>query len=469
MSRDSNRTPFVVMLASAAALGGFLFGFDTAVINGAVIALQKHFQATAWTIGLTVSLALLGSAVGAFFAGPVADRIGRVRAMLIASSAFLVSAIGSGLPVTIWDFIAWRFLGGMAVGAASVLTPAYIAEISPAHLRGRLGSLQQMAIVTGIFIALLTSYVIATGAGSAEAPFWFGWEAWRWMFWMEAIPAAAYGVASLFIPESPRFLVAQKREGEAAAVLDRVVGGDVHAKVLAIRRTLDVEHKPTLADVTGRYGLKTIVWLGVGLSVFQQFVGINVIFYYSSVLWRSVGFSEQNALIITVITGATNIVTTILAILMVDRFGRRPLLLAGSVGMTISLGLMALMFATAPLDAQGQPALEGTAGVVALVAANGFVFCFGFSWGPVVWVLLGEMFTNRMRAMALAIAAAAQWLANFLVSTTFPPLAENVGLGGAYAFYTLSAAASFFLVWRAVPETKGVELEEMGRLQPHAA
>ena len=469
MSSGSKHTPFVVLLASAAALGGFLFGFDTAVINGAVIALQKTFAASSLMIGLAVSLALLGSAVGALLAGRIADRIGRVRAMLIAAAAFFISAIGSGLPITIWDFIAWRVLGGMAVGAASVLAPAYIAEISPAFLRGRLGSLQQMAIVTGIFVALLANYLIAASAGSAEAPFWFGWDAWRWMFWMEALPSLVYGGAALFLPESPRYLVAQRREAEATAVLEHVGEHDPSNKVSEIRQTLDLEHKPTLADITGPYGLKAIVWLGVGLSVFQQFVGINVIFYYSSVLWRSVGFSEQNALIITAITGATNILTTILAILMIDRFGRRPLLLAGSVGMTISLGLMALMFATAGLDADGQPVLEGASGVVALVSANTFVFFFGFSWGPVVWVLLGEMFPNRIRAMALAIAASAQWVANFIITTTFPPLAEHVGLGGAYLFYTLSAAASFFLVWLTVPETKGVELEDMGRLQPRPA
>lgn len=461
-TRRKTNNLYVILIAGAAALGGFLFGFDTAVINGAIAALSKAFNANSVETGLAVSLALLGSAVGAFYAGKIADRYGRVKAMVVASVLFTISAIGSGLPFTIWDFTFWRVLGGLAVGAASVIAPAYIAECSPAHLRGRLGSLQQLAIVVGIFIALLCDYFIAVSAGSAESPFLFGIAAWRWMFWTEIPPAVLYGMSALMIPESPRYLVAQKREAEAANVLTKILGGDVSAKVQEIRQTVLQERQPRFSDLLTRSGgLLPIVWLGIGLSIFQQFVGINVIFYYSSILWRAVGFSEQDSLWITVITGAVNIITTLIAIAFVDKFGRKPLLLLGSLGMTVTLGTLASIFASAPLDAAGNPTLSGSAGITALVAANLYVFCFGFSWGPVVWVMLGEMFNNKIRAAALAIAAAVQWVANFIVSTSFPPLLQYFGLGAAYGLYTIAAAISFFFVLLLLKETKGIELEDM--------
>ena len=453
-------TSYVLMLALVAAIGGFLFGFDTAVINGAVGSLGRAFQANSVEVGLAVSSALLGSAVGAFFAGQLADRYGRVKTMIVAAGLFLLSAIGSGIAFGIWDFMFWRLVGGVAVGAASVIAPAYIAEVSPAHLRGRLGSLQQLAIVIGIFVALLSDYFITVGAGSADAPFWFGVPAWRWMFWTEVPAAILYGVGAMMIPESPRYLVAQGRESEAGTVLARVLGGDVQAKIVEIRQTVLRERKPQLSDLVGRHGLLSIVWIGTGLSVFQQLVGINVIFYYSSVLWQAVGFSEQNSLWITVITSITNIVTTLIAIAFVDKFGRKPLLILGSIGMTLTLGTLATVFGSATLDAAGNPALTGNAGIIALLAANLYVFCFGFSWGPVVWVMLGEMFNNRIRGAALSVAATAQWIANFAVSTSFPPL-KDVGLGFAYGLYTTAAAISLFFVLFFIKETKGKELEEM--------
>lgn len=461
-TRRRANTSYVILIAGAAALGGFLFGFDTAVINGAVIALAKAFDASSWLTGLSVSLALLGSAIGAFFAGQIADRYGRVKAMIIASILFTLSAIGSGIAFGIWDFIFWRVLGGIGVGAASVIAPAYIAECSPSDLRGRLGSLQQLAIVVGIFIALLSDYFIAVSAGSAESPFLFGIAAWRWMFWTEIPPAVLYGMAALTIPESPRYLVAKGREPEAAKVLSKILGDSAVTKIEEIRQTVLTERHPRFSDLLGRKGgLLPIVWIGIGLSLLQQLVGINVIFYYSSVLWRAVGFSEKNSLTITVITGAVNIVTTLIAIAFVDKFGRKPLLLLGSLGMTVTLGTMAVVFGNAPFDAAGNPTLSGSAGILALVAANLYVFCFGFSWGPIVWVLLGEMFNNKIRAAALSIAAGIQWVANFAVSTTFPPILKYFGLGTAYGIYTTAAAISLFFVLFFIKETKGMELEHM--------
>jgi SP family sugar:H+ symporter-like MFS transporter len=449
-----------VLVTATAALGGFLFGYDTAVINGAVKAVGEAFNASPLVLGFAVAAALIGCAIGAWFAGALADRYGRIRVMILAAVAFAVSALGAGFAFSIWDLAFWRLIGGLGVGAASVIAPAYIAEISPAHLRGRLGSLQQLAIVTGIFVALLVDYALVAGSGSASAPLWFGLATWRWMFLSLLVPAVAYGLLALTIPESPRYLCAKERLGEAATVLRRFVGGDVDERIKEIIRTLRGKKvEGGFATIRGpRLGLLPIVWVGIGLSVFQQFTGINVIFYYSSVLWQAVGFDEKDALAITVITSVTNILTTIIAIALVDRIGRRPLLLIGAIGQFVCLGVLAFLFGTAPVI-NGTPTL-GSAGPIALVAANLYVVFFGATWGPVVWVLLGEMFNNKIRAMALSVAAAAQWVANFIISTTFPAL-SSVGLGLAYGVYTFFAFVSIFFVIRYVKETKGRELEEM--------
>ncbi|NPD29085.1 sugar porter family MFS transporter [Corallococcus exiguus] len=455
------RTGRIIGISVVAALGGFLFGFDTAVINGTVVALKAEFAASSLGLGLAVSSALIGSAAGAFAAGPFADRYGRRRAMMLAAALFIISAIGSGLAFSLWDLSFWRLVGGLGVGFASVVAPTYIAEIAPAYLRGRLASLQQLAIVSGIFVALLGDFAIALYAGSASNPTWLGLTAWRWMFFSGLPPALFYGIGAIFISESPRFLVAKGREQEALSVLSDIEGDAAPAKVVEIRRSLRTNYTPHLADLKGgRFGFLPIVWIGIVLAMLQQFVGINVIFYYSSVLWQAVGFSEHNALAITVITSVTNILTTLVAIAFVDKVGRKPLLLIGSVGMALTLGLLAYLFGTAPLDAAGKPVLQGAAGTTALIAANLYVVFFGFSWGPIVWVLLGEMFPNRIRALALSIAAMAQWLANFLVSATFPSL-QAVGLGWAYGLYAAAAVFSIFFAAKYIRETKGRELEQM--------
>ncbi len=454
----------IILVAATAALGGFLFGFDTAVINGAVGAIREWSHVGDALLGFSVASALLGSAVGAWFAGPLANRYGRIPVMQAAAILFFISGIGAGLPWDIWSLTFFRLVGGLAVGAASVIAPAYIAEVSPAQMRGRLGSLQQMAIVVGIFVALLTDYALAAAAGGASGRLWFGLEAWRWMFISEALPALIYGVFAGLIPESPRYLVAKQRIGEAAHVLRHFVSRKPppEVKIAEIQQSMQMENVQSLRDLRGPWlGLLPVVWVGILLSVFQQFVGINVIFYYSSVLWQAVGFTEANSLAITVITSVTNILTTVIAIVLVDRIGRKPLLLVGSLGMAAALGTMAYVFAAAPPPAAGgAPALTDTQGIVAIIAANLYVVFFGMSWGPVVWVLLGEMFNNRIRAYALAVAAAAQWVANFLVSQTFPALA-SAGLGFAYGIYAAMALLSFAFVARWVQETRGRELEDM--------
>jgi SP family sugar:H+ symporter-like MFS transporter len=456
----------IIGICVAAALGGFLFGFDTAVINGAVDALTAEFGLGPGMSGFAVSSALLGCIAGAWFAGPLANRFGRIPVMVIAAVLFLVSAIGSGLAFGVVDLIIWRVIGGLGVGAASVIAPAYIAEVSPASVRGRLGSLQQLAIVTGIFVALLSDAFLASAAGGAANELWLGREAWRWMFMAEAVPAVVYGVMALRLPESPRFLVARGDIDKASQVLYDFTGEkDVNLKIEQIRASLGEEKRQRLHDLRGAVlGLKPIVWLGILLSMFQQFVGINVIFYYSTTLWRSVGFDETDALTITVITSVTNILVTIVAIMLVDRVGRRPMLLVGSIGMAISLGMMAVAFSFATLvtaaDGTETAELADPWATIALICANAFVVFFGTTWGPLVWVLLGEMFPNSIRAWALAVAAAAQWLSNFFISTTFPVFAD-IGLSFAYGFYAVFAVLSFVFVLLKIPETKGIELEDM--------
>jgi MFS transporter, SP family, sugar:H+ symporter len=449
-----------VLLAAVAALGGFLFGFDTAVINGAVSAIRETFGMGAVLTGFVVASALLGCAVGAWLAGKLADRIGRIRVMVLAAVLFFLSAIGSGLSFSAYDLTCWRIVGGLGVGAASVIAPAYIAEIAPASIRGSLGSLQQLAIVSGIFVALLSDYFLATAAGGAYQDLWFGRAAWRWMFITLTVPALAYGILALRIPESPRYLMFRGRIEEARSVLSQVLTSGVNDRIHEISRTMVQDVRSTVVDPRGPFlGLLPIVWVGILLSVFQQFVGINVIFYYSSTLWRQVGFTEADSLIITVLTSVTNIVVTLVAIAVIDKIGRRRLLLIGSAGMVVSLGTLAYVFGTASLI-NGQPALSNTAGTTALIAANAFVVFFGISWGPTVWVLLGEIFNNRIRAAALGLAAAAQWISNFVISTTFPALAD-ISLGLAYGLYTTFALLSFFFVLKFVHETKGKQLEDM--------
>ncbi|BBZ04066.1 MFS transporter [Mycolicibacterium chitae] len=449
-----------VRIASVAALGGLLFGYDSAVINGAVDAIQKHFEIGNASLGFAVASALLGAAAGAMTAGRLADRIGRLAVMKIAAVLFLLSAIGTGLATGIWMIVLFRIVGGIGVGVASVIAPAYIAEVSPPHIRGRLGSLQQLAIVSGIFLSLAVDWLLAHLAGGSDQELWLGMAAWRWMFLMMAVPAIVYGALAYTIPESPRYLVATHRIPEARRVLTRLLGTkNLEITINRIQETLEREDKPSWRDLrkpTG--GLYGIVWVGLGLSIFQQFVGINVIFYYSNVLWQAVGFDESSSFTITVITSVVNILTTLIAIALIDKVGRKPLLLIGSSGMAITLATMAVIFASAPV-VDGQPNLEGAAGPIALVAANLFVVAFGMSWGPVVWVLLGEMFPNRIRAAALGLAAAGQWTANWLITVTFPELRNF--LGAAYGFYALCAVLSLLFVWRFVRETKGVSLEDM--------
>ncbi|MDO5729551.1 MAG: sugar porter family MFS transporter [Actinomycetaceae bacterium] len=460
-STARNTQKSVILIASVAALAGFLFGYDSAVINGATEAIRHQFDVDAGPLGFAVASALVGAAIGAFFGGSLADKIGRIPVMKIAALLFFISAVGSGLAPGIYSLIIFRIIGGVGMGVASVIAPAYIAEIAPANIRGRLGSLQQFAIVIGIFLSQLVNKILADIAGGSGEALWLGMGAWRWMLLVEAFPAAGYLIGAYLIPESPRYLVAEGKVDKAREVLARVLDqSKIEESLDRITDSLKRETKPSIRDIKGTaWGLKPIVWVGIALAVFQQFVGINVVFYYSNTLWQSVGFTESQSFIFSLISATINVTVTIVAILLVDKVGRRPLLLVGSGGMGLTLGTMAVVFATAPVGPEGPILTLGT-GLVALICANLFVVFFGVSWGPVMWVMLGEMFPNKIRGAALAVAGFAQWFANFLVTQTFPPLAE-FSLGLAYGLYAMFAFISLFFVMKFVSETRGIELEDM--------
>lgn len=467
MSAETNErhTLYIIVISCVATIGGFLFGFDSGVINGTVDGLQAAFNSDSVGTGFNVASMLLGCAVGAFFAGRLADRFGRRSIMRVAAVFFIVSAWGSGIATGSVEFVFYRVLGGLAVGAASVLAPAYISEVAPAHYRGSLATVQQVAIISGLFVAFISNYFLAGAAGSSTAEFWLGFEAWRWMFWVEIVPATIFLAALFFIPESPRYLVLSRRSDDAFTVLTKLGGEDAaRAKVREIDASLAADHhKPKMRDLLdpATRRVRKIVWVGIGLATFQQLVGINVVFYYGAVLWQSVGFNESDALLINVISGALSIAAVAASLVMVDKVGRKPILLVGSVGMSVTLGILVFAFINATTGNDGALTLEGVFGPVALIAANLYVVFFNFSWGPVMWVMLGEMFPNQIRGTGLAVSGLAQWGSNFGITMTFPVLLTSVGLGGAYGFYTVCAVISIFFVRKMVHETRGIELENM--------
>lgn len=453
----------VVLISAAGAVGGFLFGFDTAVINGAVDPIKENFALGTVGLGVVVAITLFGAAMGSLLAGWMADRLGRTRVMGVAALLFMASATGCALSSGFWDLAAWRLLTGVAVGYATVLGPLYISEIAPASVRGRLASLQQMAIVLGIFAALLSDSLIAAVLGGADARTFLGMPAWRWMFLAGLVPALLYGALSLRLPESPRHLAARGRREDACRVL-----ADLHAipreqaerDVDRMNATVPGEHRPRFRDLLSRRsGLLPVVWVGIGIAALQALVGIDVIFYYSNSLWSSVGFDESASFGLSVLSSLINVVATIAAIALIDRVGRRRLLLAGSAGMAASLVLVSVGFSRAVV-AGDELTLPGAWGPLTLVGANVFVVCFAVSWGPVVWVLLGEMFPNAIRGVALALAASVNWTSGVALNLSFPTMRE-VSLPGSYAVYAVMAVLSWVLVYFGIRETTNRELEDM--------
>ena len=464
-SAEKVNMAFIAAIVAVATIGGFMFGYDSGVINGTQKGLESAFDLGKLGIGVNVGAILVGSSVGAFLAGRMADLIGRRGVMMLAAVLFLFSALLAGAAGSSAVFIIARIIGGLGVGAASVISPVYISEVTPAAVRGRLSSVQQVMIISGLTGAFVANFVLARYAGGSTAQLWLDFPAWRWMFWLQAIPAAIYFLALLVIPESPRYLVARGQEERAHAVLTRLFGAEAASrKVVEIRNSLAADHhRPKLSDLVDKASgkIRPIVWTGIGLAVFQQLVGINVVFYYGATLWEAVGFSEDYALQTNILSGVLSIGACLATIALVDRIGRKPLLLIGSAGMAVTLATVAYAFSTAVTAPGGAVTLPGNNGVIALVAANLYVIFFNMSWGPIMWVMLGEMFPNQIRGSGLAVSGFAQWIANALISVSFPALAVSPGLAITYTGYAFFAAVSFFFVRALVHETKGRELEDM--------
>ncbi len=443
---------FAVLLTIAAALGGLLFGYDTAVISGAIGFLRTHFGLDAAQTGWAASSALVGCIVGAAGAGEISDRLGRKMALLLAAVLYFVSAVWSALPASLTEFAIARILGGVGVGIASIVSPLYIAEISPASMRGKLVSYNQMAIVLGILVVYFVNYYIA-GLGD-EA--WNVTSGWRWMFASEAFPAVLFFVLMLFVPESPRYLVGRGRPDRALALLSRINGPQAaEAELEAIRET--VTGTADSAAQLLKPGLRRVLVIGIALAILQQITGINVFMYYAPEIFKQLGSGTDTALLQTVVIGACNVAFTVVAIRTVDRLGRRPLMIIGATGMGISLtGL-------------GFAAYTGTTQLWVLAFILGYIASFAMSLGPVVWVILSEIFPNRIRGRAMSIAVLILWASNYLISQTFPMINEDPWLVATFhhAFpfwlYAVFCVVLICVMVFFVPETKGRSLEEIER------
>ena len=446
---------FIYGVTLVATMGGLLFGYDTAVISGA----EKSIQAflidsqglSSFLHGVTVSSALIGCIVGGAISGFMSSAYGRKNALIIAGVLFFLSALGSGNPEflffnkgepsvgVLWMFNFYRVIGGVGVGLASAVCPMYIGEIAPAAIRGRLVSLNQFAIIFGMLIVYFVNWGIADGQ-SIE---WINEIGWRRMFLSEALPAAVFILLMFLVPESPRYLALKQKDTEALSILTRVNGVEKAKQILEdIKSTVETSKVKLYS-----YG-KAVIIIGILLSVFQQFVGINVALYYAPRIFESMGAAKDASMLQTIIMGLVNVVFTVVAILTVDKWGRKPLLIVGSIGMTI--GMIAIS-TLAFLD------IIGTTTLVFIII---YTASFMMSWGPICWVLISEIFPNKIRSQAVAIAVAAQWAANFFISSTYPPMMEFSN-GGTYLFYGVMSILSALFVWKYVPETKGKTLEEM--------
>jgi SP family xylose:H+ symportor-like MFS transporter len=464
MNTDQHRGgAYVLLLTGVAALGGMLFGYDTAVISGAIGFLSEHFQLDPqlWK-GWAAASALAGCALGAAMAGMLSDRFGRRGTLLAAAVLFFISAVGTALPRTFAEFVFYRIVGGLGVGAASMTSPMYIAEISPARIRGRMVSINQFAIIAGMLVVYFVNYFIAQYgasmdqiAGAAEGT-WNVRLGWRWMFASEALPAGLFFALLFFVPESPRWLVMRGREERAVAVLARV-GGDAHAAA----EIADI--RDALARETGSWaellqpGMRVVLAVGVVLAILQQVTGINVFLYFAPEIFRKLGTGTNAALLQTVLVGAVNLTFTIVAIWTVDLVGRKPLMLLGAGGMGVCLLAM------------GMAAYWQRTEVWMLAFVLGYIACFALSVGPVTWVILAEIFPTALRGRAMAVATVCLWIANYLVTQTFtimdesPTLVERFHHGLPFWVYAAFCAVSVVFVWRWVPETKGKTLEQIQR------
>ena len=432
---------YLYFAATAAALGGILFGFDIAVINGALVFLRKQFMLTDGQTELAASSLLVGCVIGASLAGGLSDRFGRKKVLLGAAVLFLVSSLGAAIPRSLDGFVAARVVGGLAIGMESMLAPLYLAEISPARLRGRLVSLHQLAIVSGILVAYFVSWALTS----------LGDNAWRWMFAAAVVPSFLFVLAFLTAPESPRWLVKRGRSDEARGILERL-GEDAAARL----RDIEV----AIAEEGGSWGellspaLRKPMRVAVALAILQQITGINTILFYGSVILTEhvSGQTASSALWANVLIGIVNVLATIVALMGIDRLGRKPLLMAASGGMGVCMFFLGLVFKVAP----GASLL-----IIGLILTT--VLCFGVGMGPAVWVMMSELFPTRVRGRAMSVATISLWLACVLLTFTFLTLVKAITATGAFWVYASVNAFTFWFIWKVTPETKGKTLEEIER------
>ena len=445
IQEGSGRLGYVFLVTVVAALGGLLFGYDTAVINGAIGFLKTHFALDEDWAGWAGSCALVGCIVGACFAGALSDWIGRKRVLLLSAVLFAVSAIGSAVPRNLTEFVIARIIGGFGVGAASMLSPLYIAEISPARIRGRLVSINQFTIVLGMFVVYFVNAWVARAGDAIGGEIWNETYGWRWMFASETLPALVFFVLLFFVPESPRWLVKRERPSEALNTLERVAGKTQAAAELAeISETVAQEERLVLQLF--KPGLRVAMTIGIVLAILQQVTGINTVLYYGSEIFKKTGLESTRAIDMTVLVGAINLTFTIVAIWVVDKIGRKPLLLVASAGMGVSLFLLGSVSDWKWI----------------LLFMMTYVAFFAVAMGPVVWVVLSEIFPTRVRGTAMSVATVCLWVSCYLVSQFFLRMLEELG-GRAFFVYAVMCIVSFFFVWFFIPETKGKTLEEIER------
>jgi SP family xylose:H+ symportor-like MFS transporter len=479
MSTLSNKKINIYFITIAITLGGLLFGYDTGVINGTQFYFSKYFELTGALKGFIVSSALLGALVGAAGAGLLSKEIGRKSSLIISAVLFAISAWGSGLPDILPESISlmvfFRILGGIAIGIASMNAPMYIAEISPADKRGKLVTYYQMAVVIGFFVVFLCTYFIGNGMSESENVT----TGWRYMFWSELIPALLFFVLLFMVPRSPRWLMIKGREEEAKNILTRIHGEELANKEFAeIKESIQKEGKSVKVSVFKK-SLFPIVIIGTVISVLQQFTGINAVLYYGADIFeQALGFGQEDILLQQILLATVNLLFTFVAMYTVDKLGRKPLLIIGGFGMLAGFLIMGftLYFSDySGVNSAGLPTISSTEGIISLIGILLFIASFAMSMGPIVWVLLSEIFPNKIRSAAMSIAVAAQWLANYFVSQTFPIVVESdanklVADGGVwnnalpYFIFSGFIVIIILFVWKYIPETKGKTLEEMEAL-----
>jgi sugar porter (SP) family MFS transporter len=426
-----------------AALGGFLFGFDMAVISGTIPFITEYFNLSDTLLGYAVSSALIGCVFGALFVGKPGDEYGRRNMLKVMAALFFISAIGSGIANSLTVFVIFRFIGGLAVGGASVLSPMYISEISPAKIRGRMVALTQLTIVIGALTAFFSNYLLV---GSGE-------NNWRWMFLVEGIPALAFLILLFFVSESPRWLVKMGRMDEARSVIKSVNQLDNAERIIdEITQSIDKEIFSRSVVLFKKPYLR-LVLIGIAVGMFNQFTGINVVFYYTPSIFKSAGFGNESALMQTVMIGATNLIFTLIGMSIIDRLGRKFLLIIGAIGMPVFLGLFAITFLN-----------QDFKGYLVLIYLIGFVAFFATSQGLVIWVILAEMFPNNIRARASAIGSFSHWFFNSLTAFLFPVAVSVYGIGYIFVFYTIATLLSLLFFIKFLVETKGKTLEELEKV-----